>query len=181
VTPAVIVLDMLVDFVTGALANPRAPAIVPRVAELADGARERGWPVVFANDAHLPGDVEERVWGPHAMAGTPGAAVIPELAPREGDLVLPKRFYSAFHETGLDPLLRQNGVDTVILTGVLTDICVRHTAADAFFHGYAIVVPADAVEALTQQAHDEALDYLVMAYKADVTPVAELLGAVPVR
>ena len=72
-TPAVIVIDMLDDFVTGALANPRSERIIPQIAHLLDQARERGWPVVYANDAHLPGDFEERVWGPHALAGSPGA------------------------------------------------------------------------------------------------------------
>lgn len=67
------------------------------------------WLVVYADDAHLPQDFELQVWGEHAMAGTAGAEIIPELA--AGDLVLPKRTYSSFHETGLDPLLRQFRVE----------------------------------------------------------------------
>jgi nicotinamidase-related amidase len=180
VRPALVILDMLDDFVTGALANPRAEGIVPRIAELARHAHDRGWPVVYVNDAHLPGDFEERIWGPHAMAGTPGAQVVAALTPAAGDLVLTKRFYSGFHETGLDASLRARGVDTVILTGVLTDICVRHTAADALYRGYRITVPPDAVEALDQEAHDGGLAYLRMAYAAELTPVAELVGPVPV-
>jgi nicotinamidase-related amidase len=177
--PAVIVIDMLNDFVAGALANPRAQRIVPVIAELTAAARERGWPVVYANDAHLPGDFEERVWGPHAQAGTAGAQVIPELAPAPGDLELPKRVYSSFHETGLDLYLRQHGVDTVILTGQHTNICVRHTAADALYRGYRIIVPPDAVDAFTPEDHEGGLDYLQMAYRAELTPVAELLVAAP--
>jgi nicotinamidase-related amidase len=177
--PAVIIIDMLDDFVAGALANPRSERIIPHIAELAARARERGWPVVYANDAHLPGDFEERVWGPHALAGTPGARVIEALAPQPGDLELPKRVYSAFHETGLDLYLRQHGVDTVILTGQHTNICVRHTAADALYRGYRIIVPPDAVEAFTAEDHDSGLAYLDMAYRAELTPVAEILGAVP--
>ncbi|MEI6625232.1 MAG: isochorismatase family cysteine hydrolase, partial [Thermoleophilia bacterium] len=115
--PAVIVADMLVDFITGALANPPSQAIIGPLAELLDGARERGWPVCYVNDAHLPGDVEEHLWGPHALAGTPGAQVIPELAPQPGDVQFAKRYYSGFHETGLDMYLRQRGVETVIVTG----------------------------------------------------------------
>jgi nicotinamidase-related amidase len=177
--PAVVIIDMLNDFVTGSLANPRSARIIPGIARLTAAARERGWPVVYANDAHLPGDFEERVWGPHALAGTPGARVIPELAPAEGDVELPKRVYSAFHETGLDAYLRQHGVDTVVLCGQHTNICVRHTAADALYRGYRIIVPPDCVEAFTQEDHDAGLDYLEMAYKAELTPVDELLGAVP--
>ena len=177
-TPAVIVIDMLDDFVTGALANPRSQRIIPRIAELLDQARERGWPVVYASDAHLPGDFEERVWGPHALAGSPGARVIRELAPQEGDLELPKRFYSSFYETGLDAYLRQNDVDTVILVGQHTHICVRHTAADALYRGYRIIVPPDGVDSFTQEDHDSGLEYLDAVYKAELTPVAELVAPV---
>lgn len=177
-TPAVIVIDMLDDFVTGALANPRAQRIIPRIDALLAGARERGWPVVYANDAHLPGDFEERVWGPHALAGSPGARVIGELAPQEGDIQLPKRFYSSFYETGLDAYLRQHDVDTVILVGQHTNICVRHTAADALYRGYRIIVPPDGVEAFSQEDQDSGLAYLDMAYKAELTPIAELVAAV---
>lgn len=179
--PAVIVIDMLHDFVGGALANPLARPVIPAIAALLRGARERRWPVVYANDAHLPGDFEERVWGPHALAGTPGARVIEELHPHPGDLELPKRVYSSFHETGLDLYLRQHAVDTVILTGQHTNICVRHTAADALYRGYHIIVPPDAVAAFTPEAHDEGLEYLRMAYAAELTPVADLLQVVPAQ
>lgn len=177
--PAVVIVDMLDDFVTGALANPRSERIIPAIAALAAHARERGWPVVYANDAHLPGDYEERVWGPHALAGSPGARVIAELAPQEGDVELPKRFYSAFFETGLDSLLRQNGVDTIILCGQHTHICVRHTAADALYRGYRIIVPPEAVESFTREDHEAGLAYLAAVYGAELTPVAELTA--PVR
>ncbi len=174
--PAVIIIDMLDDFVTGALANERSQAIIEPIARLSAAARAAGWPVIYSNDAHLPGDPEERVWGPHALAGSPGAAVIGELAPQAGDIELPKRHYSAFYETGLDGLLRQNGVDTVILTGQHTHICVRHSAADALYRGYRIIVPPDAVESFTQADHESGLQYLAAVYAAELTPVAELVG-----
>src|SRR2546428_284020 len=109
---ALLVVDMLNDFVTGKIANPRAEKIIPNIASLVEMARsEEDWLVVYANDAHLPGDFELKDWGEHAMAGTQGAEIIPELAAAQGEVVLPKRVYSSFHETGLDPLLRQHWVD----------------------------------------------------------------------
>lgn len=180
----VIVIDMLNDFVTGALANPAGREITPKLAELLRIARASGWLVVYANDAHLPGDYEEKVWGPHALAGTPGADVIPELAPQPGDVVLPKRFYSSFFETGLESLLDQNGVEEVILTGQHTNICVRHTASDAFNNGFAISVPRDttAMFRLPDQSDDEyerlkqeALDYLVNIYGAAIVTADEVV------
>lgn len=175
---ALVVIDMLNDFVTGKIANPRAERIIPTISDLLGQARadRERWLVVYANDAHLPGDFELRVWGEHAMAGTPGAEIIPELAAREGDFVLPKRTYSSFHETGLDPLLRAYGVDTVVLTGQHTNICIRHTTADAFFRGYRVVVPRDAVEAMSEDDHEGGLRYLETIYKAEVVHAKELLG-----
>ena len=182
---AVVVIDMLNDFVTGSLANPAGAKIAPNITRLLNEARNRGWLVVFANDAHLPGDPEEKVWGPHALVGTPGAEVIPELAPQEGDYVLPKRFYSSFFETGLASLLKQNGVEEVIVTGQHTNICVRHTSSDAFNNGYDIAVPRDAVAMFElpdqtleeyEQGQEDALNYLVMCYGANITSVDEIVG-----
>ena len=77
---AVLVVDMLNDFVTGALKCDRGLAIVPQTAKLLNAARKSGVPVIFCNDAHLKGiDHELKLWGDHAIAGTEGAKVIPEL------------------------------------------------------------------------------------------------------
>jgi nicotinamidase-related amidase len=174
---ALVVIDMLNDFVTGKIANPRAEGIIPNIRDLVEKARSDrdDWLVVYANDAHLPEDFELKVWGEHAMAGTPGADIIPELAAAEGDFVLPKRTYSSFHETGLDPLLRQFGVDTLVLTGQHTNICLRHTTADAFFRGYRVMVPRDGVEAISEEDHQSGLAYLETMYKADLPYTKEVL------
>jgi nicotinamidase-related amidase len=174
---ALVVIDMLNDFVTGKIANPRAERIIPTIGALLDRARadRDRWLVVYANDAHLPNDFELKVWGEHAMAGTEGAEVIPELASVKGDFVLPKRTYSSFHETGLDDLLRQFGVRTLVLTGQHTNICLRHTTADAFFRGYEVVVPRDAVEAISEEDHQAGLAYLESIYKASIVGTESLL------
>ena len=144
---ALIIVDMLVDFVDGKLANPRAQRIVEPLGRLLAHARENGWVVVFSNDAHRPGDPELEVWGEHAMEGDPGARVIDALAPREGEreIVAPKRVYGAFDGTGLDERLEALGVDEVVITGQHTHICVRHSSYGALIRGYEIVVPRDAV------------------------------------
>ncbi len=172
---AVIVIDMLDDFVYGALKNDRAKRIIPNIANLLAHARKRDWLVVYANDAHLPGDPEEKVWGPHALAGTQGAQVIKELRPQKRDYVLGKRTYSSFYETGLDLLLRQKGVNEVVLTGQHTHICVRHTSADAFIRNYSIVVPEDGVESFTDQDHTRGLEYLKMCYAVKIVKTSQLL------
>jgi nicotinamidase-related amidase len=177
--PAVIVADMLVDFVTGALANPPSQACIEPIARLLAGARERGWPVCYANDAHLPGDMEEALWGPHALADTPGAQVIPELAPQAGDVQFRKRWYSGFHETGLEMYLSQHGVKTVILVGQHAHICVQHTAGDAFISGFRVVLAEDGISAFTPEDKAAGLAYMEQMYGAVVRTVDEIL-AVPV-
>jgi nicotinamidase-related amidase len=173
---ALVVVDMVNDFVTGKLRNPRSEAIIPNIQELLRWGREEGSAVIFVNDAHLPSDFELRVWGDHAMAGTEGAAIIPELDRGPDDYVLGKRTYSAFFETGLDPLLRQLDVKTLVVAGQHTNVCVRHTTADAFFRGYRVVVPRDAVEALNEEDHQSGLNYLEAIYQADLPHTKELLG-----
>jgi len=174
---ALVIVDMLDDFVDGALANPRAREIVEPIRRLLAHARNQGWVVVFSNDAHEPGDPELRVWGEHAMAGTPGAQVIEELRPEPGDreLISPKRSYGAFDGTGLDERLRALGVDEVVVAGQHTHICVRHSAYGALIRGYEITVPRDAVCAFEGVDEEEALAYLSSVYGARITTVAELV------
>jgi nicotinamidase-related amidase len=93
--------------------------------------------------------------------------------------VVEKRTYSGFYETGLDPLLRGlykgDGVKTVILGGLHTQLCVRHTAADAFFRGYHIIVVKDGVEAFNAQDQEQGLKYLEYVYDAKVMLVNEVI------
>ncbi len=176
---ALVIVDMLDDFVDGALANKRARDIIEPLQRLLAHAREAGWVVVFSNDAHLPGDPELRVWGPHAMAGSRGAQVIEALAPRPGprEFVSPKRAYGAFDGTNLDERLKQLGVDEVVITGQHTHICVRHSSYGALIRGYRIAIPRDAVCAFEGVDEQDALEYLKQTYGAQVTSADELVRA----
>lgn len=165
---AVVVVDMCRDFVYGKLKTERAQRIIPNIEKLARAARRMGRPVVFVGDAHLPSDPEMEIWGEHAMRGTEGAEIIDELEPEPSDTVLEKRTYSAFYDTGLDLLLRQRGVDTVVVVGLHTNICDRHTSADAFHRGYKVVVPEDCVEAFTDEDQQAGLEYLEKVYGARI-------------
>ena len=173
---AILVVDMLNDFVTGALKCERGLAIVPKTAELLNAARKHGVKVIFCNDAHIKGvDHELKLWGEHAIAGTPGAQVIPELNVCDADYIVPKRRYSGFFHTDLDLLLRELGVDTVIMTGLHTHMCVRHTSADAYCLGYNVVVASDATDSFTQEDYDGGIKYLKEVYGARVATVDELI------
>jgi nicotinamidase-related amidase len=177
---AVIIIDMLRDFVAGELKCERAQRIVPNIKRLVEAARKHNIPIIYSNDAHYPQDFEiVHKWGKHAIKGTKGAEVILEIKPSAKDYIVEKRAYSGFFETGLDPLLRSlyngEGVKTVILCGIHTHICVRHTAADAFFRGYKIIVAKDCVEAFTQEEHEQGLKYLQDVYNAKLMTVDEII------
>jgi nicotinamidase-related amidase len=173
---AVIVIDMINDFVTGIFKSDRAVKIIPNIKSLLDCARKKKALVVYVTDAHLPQmDPEFDVWGRHAEAGSWGAEVIDELKPGKGDFRVLKRKYSAFQDTDLDQLLRELKIDTVVLTGVVTDICIQHTAADAFFRGYKIIIPKDCVEAADAATQEEALRFIRKAYGPEITTSKELL------
>jgi nicotinamidase-related amidase len=182
-TTALLVLDMLTDFITGKLANPAAGQITEPIAALASAARAReDWLVIYGNDAHQRGDFELAVFGEHAMAGTPGAAVVAELAPQPGDLIVPKRAYSAFTQTDLDTTCRVHRVSRVVITGQHTDCCCRHTSYDAFTRGIQVTAVSDATAVYQpfaagryQQAQDDALAYLRTYYGAEITGTAALV------
>ena len=175
--PAILVVDMLNDFVYGALTCERGKAIVPATTELLDAARQKGVPVIFCNDAHIKDiDRELALWGDHAIAGSPGAEVIPELKLSESDYVVPKRRYSGFFQTDLDILLRELGVKTVVMTGLHTHMCVRHTSADAYSLGYDVVVAKEATDSFTEEDYIGGLAYLKTCYGADAYTNEEVIA-----
>lgn len=174
--PAILVVDIIEDFVSGVLGSERARVIIPRVRGLLDEARRRGIPIIHVTDAHIEEDEEFKLWPRHAVDGTEGAKIVEELRPQPGDHHLKKRRYSAFYATGLDALLRELGVDTVIITGLVTNICIQHTAADAFFRGYRVIIPEDCVEAPSEDLHISALRYMQEIYGAEVAGSEEILS-----
>jgi nicotinamidase-related amidase len=172
---ALLVVDMVNDFVTGVFGSDRAQAMVPRLARLLTRARAAGVPVVYCSDSHLAGvDVELTVHPDHAIRGTWGAEIVPELQPEQSDYSLTKRRYSAFFGTELEPLLRELGIATVLLTGVATNGCVRHTAADAFFHGFKVVVVRDCCESRDEAGQVLGLEQMVRGYGARLVSTADL-------
>lgn len=143
--PAIVVVDMLNDHLApgGPLEVPRARDIVPALKRRIEEARSRFVPVIYVCDAHAPGDPDFRDWPLHAVVGTPGAEVWPELAPIAADTVVSKRTYSGFAGTELGPLLARLGTDEVILTGCATEIQLFATAVEALQRGFVVTIPPD--------------------------------------
>lgn len=169
--PALLVMDMMLDHLTpgAALEVPRARDVVPAMQRALDDARREGVPVVYLCDHHEPGDPELDVWGTHNV-GDPAQEVWPEVAPRPGDTVVAHRAYSGFFETRLDEVLRALDVNTMVLTGCLTEIHLFATALDGLQQGYRVEVP----EAL--QAGSSALVEQVALKTLSVLVPVEAMG-----
>ncbi len=172
---AVLVIDMLQEFIHGTLKCEQAHRIIQPLRRLLETARERDIPVIFVNDSHTPDDPELRRWGEHAMAGTKGAQVIPELGLTDRDLVVTKQTYSGFYQTRLEELLKARGVLSVYLTGVHAHICVRHTAAAAFYRGYNIIAVEDCLEAFTEEDRAAGMKDLEFAYGARLETIEQVI------
>jgi len=158
---ALLIIDMLEDFVReGApLEVPASRAILPALQRRLIAARAKGIAVIYVGDAHLADDPEftRMGWPPHAVKGTAGAQVIPELAPRETDPVVEKTSYSGFHHTGLEGILQALGIERLVLTGCVTNICILYTAYDAVIRGYRVTVPTNCVAPIDPADGDFAL------------------------
>jgi ureidoacrylate peracid hydrolase len=159
---AVLVVDMLNDFLTpgGKMVLEGGPILIPPMQGLLDHARRANIPVIYVNDCHrlrLREDREFKKRAEHCIEGTWGAQVIDDLKPEGEDYIVLKRRFSGFFETDLDLTLKDLGVDTVIVMGVVTNICVRSTIHDAFFRGYRVIVPKDCVMATGQREQESSL------------------------
>jgi ureidoacrylate peracid hydrolase len=142
-------------------------AAVDRIAQVLDAARRAGMTVVYLtmqfepdlSDAgapnapnflkHKPLGVGEIVAAPDGresrtlVKGTWGTEILPELAPEETDIVVPKHRYSGFFETRLDAILRERGIDSLVFTGCTTSVCVDSTLRDAFYRDYRCLLLSD--------------------------------------
>ena len=151
---ALVVVDVQGDFLPGgALGVPGGDAVLEPIAALLD-ERERFDLVVATRDWHPAdhGSFTERggTWPVHCVQGTPGAELSPRLDTARIDLVVDKgqdpqtEGYSGFDGTDLARTLRERGIDELLVVGLATDYCVKHTALDGLAAGFAVTVDASA-------------------------------------
>jgi len=161
---ALVVIDMLEDFVRpGApLEVPQTRDILPAVRRRIRRARRSGELVVYLCDAHRKNDPEfaRMGWPAHAVAGTKGAAVVRELSPEPGDVVVEKKSYSGFYRTSLQSVLRRHDVREVNLAGCVTNICILYIGAEAAIRDYDVTVDEALVAGLDDASHAFALDQM---------------------
>lgn len=171
---ALLICDMLNDFVKegATLEVPKARAIISNIKREIKKARKNSIPVIYCCDAHKNSDTEFKLWPRHAVKGTEGARVIDQLQPHKHDYVVYKTRYSCFYKTSLDRILKKLGITHVIMTGVVTNICILYTTSDAYMRSYHIVIPENCVAALTQREHQFTLEQMKRVFHADIISVS---------
>lgn len=167
---ALILVDMQRGFLEDGyplFCGSEAREIIPVVRRTVEEAFDQGIPVFFTADVHDPDDREFAIYPPHCIRGTEEAKIIPELASYlDHGTLIETVTYSAFYETDLHRRLQGLGVEELIFCGVCTDICVLHTAADAYFRGYRIAVRRDGVASFDPDAHRFGLRHMETAFGA---------------
>jgi len=174
-------------------------AVIARAAVAAAAARKAGIPVIYFQNGWDPAYTE---------AGTPGSpnwhksnalktmrkrpelegkllakggwdyALVEQLAPQPGDIVVPKTRYSGFFNTNIDSLLRARGIRNIVFTGVATNVCVESSLRDAFHLEYFGIVLEDATHAAGPDFAQKAALYNIETFFGWVSTVADFCGAI---
>ncbi len=204
-TTALVVIDMQRDFVEdggfgASLGNDVRPlqAIVPTVARLLALARGAGLTVIHTRECHAPdlsdcppakrlrGKPAARIGDPGPMgriliAGEPGAEIVPALAPLPDELVIDKPGKGAFYATALGDVLQARGVQSLIVAGVTTEVCVQTTLREANDRGYDCLLIEDATESYFPAFKAATLDMIraqgaIVGWTATCAELGEVLG-----
>lgn len=179
---------LIVDLVVG-FANPAVfgggniPEAIERTTHALKAARENGWPVAHSRIVYAADGSDDNVFSlkvPGMATLTeenPNSAIVPELAPAKGELVVRKVVPSAFFGTQLAPWFVQKGVQTLLLAGAVTSGCVRASVVDAMSFGFRPIVLSDCVGDRALAPHDASLFDMGQKYAA-VMSLGEALDAV---
>jgi nicotinamidase-related amidase len=156
-------------------------SLTPNIARLAQSCRAVDVPVIYARCVSLRGDgsdqtIRHRTLGLVCTLDSLEAQMLKELEPQPGDIVLNKTGSSVFNSTNLEHILRNMGLNTIILTGIWTNSCVEGAARDAGDLDFGVVLVDDACAAVTPELHRAALAYLGNNF-ATVTTTDNVLKA----
>lgn len=170
VKPALLLIDVInaFDFDGCEPIVAAAKAATPAIEELASKARAAAVPVIYANDnfGQWRSDFESTVQACLAP-DKPGHEVAARLRPQPGDYFVLKPQHSAFYATPLDLVLKELGVDTLILAGFATDLCLLFTAHDAHMRGYALMAPEDCTASNSPEITQRTLLHLRNALRCE--------------
>jgi len=159
---ALVVIDLQKGIVARQTAPHSAADVVARAAQLANRCREVGAPVALVHVAFAPGRVDalkQPVDSPNPATQLPPdwSDFVPEIGPRDGDIIITKRQWGAFYGTDLDLQLRRRGIKTIALCGIATNFGVESTARDAWERNYEVLFAEDAMSSMEAESHQFAI------------------------
>ncbi len=162
---ALLVIDMQNCFVDNKYHSyvPSAKIILPNIKKIIKVCEEKGIPIIFTRYALNKKDrgMMTKWWDDKFLDGTKQTEVINELKKEGGNcIIIRKKKYSAFYQTILNKILKNRNVETVIITGVMTDLCCETTARDAFMHEFNVYFVIDATAAFNEDFHLSSLKTL---------------------
>jgi len=180
-TTALVLIDLQRGIVARETKPHTAADVVANAARLADAFRAAGALVVLVRVSYSA-DRRDMLRPPVDTPNPPNTPpagwdrIVPELGPRDGDVVVTKRNWGAFYGTDLELQLRRRGIRTIVLGGIATNFGVESTARDAFERGYAQVIVEDASAALSEGAHEFAFT-TIFPRLARIRSTAEVIAA----
>ena len=168
---ALLIVDFQADYFVGEpLKTVGASDVLPKAIKVLAAARSAGLPIIYTKEIHRKELVDfgrelDGAEPVHCLETWPGTDFHPDLYPQDGEFTIPKRRYSAFFATDLDILLRGLGVNTLIIMGTLTDVCVHYTSVDAHQYDYFFYVIEDCCMGSDWDAHRAAINAMVYLQK----------------
>ena len=179
---ALLIVDMSYGFADSSFPlghGAGGKAAVQSISGLLALARRKGLPVIYTTSVWRDNPVERGLWKRtpevnSALRHPKAYEIVSELAPTADETVIIKMAPSAFYGTDLLRYLVQYGVDTIILTGMVTSGCVYATAVDGFSNGFRVIIPEEGVADRCQISHKVALFNFHMKY-GDVMQMTEVM------
>lgn len=178
---ALLVIDLQSDFVGDSLAVVGAVEALARAKQVLTAARQAGLPIIYTQEVHRKEMVDfgrelDGAEPVHCVENWPGTRFHPELAPLDSEFIVTKRRYSGFFATDLEILLKGLHIETLILMGALTNVCVHYTALDAHQRDYYFHVLEDCCIGSDWEAHDAALKAMTYLQSRSRITAAEFMA-----
>jgi len=180
---ALVVIDMQRFFLDAASPSYTCggSAILPNLRALIGRFRAAGRPVIFTRHVHHPSGIDAGImgwwWEGMCKEGTPESEIHPDLAPLASEKVVLKHRYSAFYNTDLELILRCLGIEDLVVTGLMTNMCCESTARDAYMRDYRVFFPADGTGSIDEEMHLASLLNLAFGF-AIITTCERVMAAV---
>ncbi len=172
---ALLVIDMQEFFL-----QPRSPgftcgglAILPTIKQLITAFRKTGRPVIYTRHVHHPDGLDAGImawwWEGMCVEGSPESEVHHDIAPLRHEKVILKHRYSAFYNTDAETVLRCLGIEDLVISGIMTNMCCESTARDAYYRDYRVFFPADSTGSITEEMHLASLLNLAFGFACVTT------------